>query len=122
MAAAPSPTPSLFDLRSASITLTALVLKVAELPRLAAELKRRYGAGGLFEDEPLLIDVSPLGEDTVPDFAGLLPLLHSHGLRAIAIRGGGAAQARAAAAAGLIVLPEVVSAGPAVESRAPGNT
>ena len=93
----------IFDLKSTAWTLTALRLQSADLVALVAALDERFGdTPGLFDDDPLVIDLSPLREaDAVVDIAGLLPHLRRHRLVPIAAQGGSDAQMAAARAAGL---------------------
>jgi septum site-determining protein MinC len=96
------------ELRSAALTLMAVVLKTSDLDALADELEQRADAmPGLFDDEPVAVDLSALREgDALPDFDALVVLLCQHGMRPIAARGGNAVQMAAARAAGLIEAPE----------------
>jgi septum site-determining protein MinC len=96
------------ELRSAALTLMAVVLKTGDLDALAGELDRRaHAMPGLFDDEPVAVDLSLLREGAeVPDFHGLVVLLCQHGMRPIAVRGGNAVQMLAARSAGLIEAPE----------------
>ena len=98
------------ELRSAALTLMAVVLKTSDLDVLADELEQRADAmPGLFDDEPVAIDLTALRDgDAVPDFGALVVLLCQHGMRPIAARGGNEVQMAAARAAGLIEAPEGV--------------
>jgi len=99
---------SLLELRSAALTLVAVVLKTTDLSVLAQELTERVAATpGLFDNDPVAIDLSRVREACDPiDFGALLALLRSHHLVPVAARGGNAGQMAAAAAAGLAELPE----------------
>jgi septum site-determining protein MinC len=110
---------SVVDLKSAALTLVALVIKTADLDRLAEGLRERFDdAPALLDGEPVAIDLAALREaDTPVDFPALLELLRSHAMLPIAARGGSPAQMEAAAAAGLI---EAHGAAPArAETAAP---
>jgi septum site-determining protein MinC len=98
------------ELRSAALTLMAVVLKTSDLDVLADELEQRADAmPGLFDDEPVAIDLTALRDgEAVPDFDALVVLLCQHGMRPIAARGGSEAQMTAARSAGLIEAPEGV--------------
>jgi septum site-determining protein MinC len=102
-----------FDLKSTAWTLTALRLQVADLATLAAALDARFAdSPGLFDNDPVAIDLSPLRDsDAVVDIAGLLPHLRRHGLVAIAAQGGNPAQMAAARAAGLAEAPDGPASG-----------
>ena len=101
-----------FDLKSTAWTLTALRLQTADLGLLVAALDARFGDNpGLFDNDPLVIDLRPLRDaDTEFDIAGLLPHLRRHRLVPIAAQGGSDAQMAAARAAGLA---EALDAAPA---------
>lgn len=107
----------IFDLKSTAWTLTALRLQSADLAALVAALDDRFGDNpGLFDNDPLVIDLSPLREaDVVVDIAGLLPHLRRHRLVPIAAQGGSDAQMAAARAAGLA---EALDAAPAEAATA----
>ena len=100
VAANASPT---FELKSAALTLVALVLKTTDLALLAQALDQRFGdAPGLFDQDPVAIDLSFVRDATEPiDFAALIALLRGHKMLPIAAKGGSAAQMDAALAAGL---------------------
>ena len=102
-----------FDLKSTAWTLTALRLQVADLATLAAALDARFAdSPGLFDNDPVAIDLSPLRDSAaLVDIAGLLPHLRRHGLVAIAAQGGNPAQMAAARAAGLAEAPDGPASG-----------
>jgi septum site-determining protein MinC len=112
------PATSPFDLKSTAWTLTALRLQTADVAAFAASLAARVAeAPGLFDDDPVVLDLSPLREsgDEV-DFPALLACLRANRLQPIAVQGGNAAQTAAAQAAGL---PEALDAAPAAKWSAP---
>ncbi len=96
------------ELKSAALTLMAVVLKTADLEALADELEQRASVmPGLFDDEPVAIDLSGVRDaDAAIDFEALLALLRRHRMRPLAVRGGNEAQMAAAVAAGLLDAPE----------------
>lgn len=96
------------ELRSAAMTLMAVVLKTTDVEALAEELARRSAAmPGLFDDEPVAVDLSCVREADEPiDFLALLALLRLHRMRPLAVRGGSAGQMATAIAAGLLEAPE----------------
>ena len=104
------PPASRLELRSAVLNVMALVLKSTDLSQLADELSQRACAmPGLFDDEPVAVDLSCVRSDDAPiDFIALMALLSLHGMRPLAVRGGSAAQMAAAVDAGLIEAPEGV--------------
>ena len=110
---------SVLDLKSAALTLVALVIKTADLTQLAAALHERFGdAPALLDGEPVAIDLAALREaDTALDFPALIALLRAHAMQPIAARGGSPAQMQAAMEAGLV---EAHGSAPVrVESAAP---
>src|SRR5438067_5930733 len=79
-----------FDLKSASLTLVALLLKTTDLAELAEELEHRFSdAPDLFDNDPVVIDLSPVCEavDAV-DFPALIALLRERKLLPVAAKGG----------------------------------
>ena len=103
--------PATFEIKSATLPLVSLLLKTADLRALAAELTARFGdAPDFFDNDPLVLDLSPLqshGESAI-DFPALLDLLHCYRVLPIAVRGGSTAQMRAALAAGLASAPDAL--------------
>ena len=107
VAAAAKPS-SVLELRSAALTLVAVVLKTTDLSVLSHELAERVAATpGLFDDDPVAVDLSRVREACEPiDFGALITLLRGHRLAPVAARGGNAEQMSAAAAAGLAEAPD----------------
>lgn len=96
--------PPIFDLKSASLPLVALVLKTADLDDLRTELHTRLGdTPNFFSHDPVLIELAPVREiaDPAIDFAALANLLRSYRMNPIAVRGGSPEQHAAALEAGL---------------------
>jgi len=104
--------PATFEIKSANLPLVALLLKSAELADLARDLAQRFGdVPDFFDQDPLLVDLSPLqdsGQDAELDFPALLELLRAYRLLPLAVRGGSAAQLAAAQAAGLVPAAEAL--------------
>jgi septum site-determining protein MinC len=99
--------PATFEIKSAQLPLVALLLKSADLTRLAAEFAQRFGdMPDFFDHDPLLIDLTPLQAGVQAgcpvDFPALCALLRQHRLQPVAVRGGNEAQTAAALLAGLI--------------------
>jgi septum site-determining protein MinC len=124
--------PATFEIKSANLPLVALLLKSTDIARLGEELAQRFGdMPDFFDQDPLVIDLSPLqvvqaaGLDTALAFAALADLLRQYRLQPIAVRGGSDAQTAAALAAGLILAPDaIVQRSPAPQpepSRAPAQ-
>lgn len=109
MAAVPTtPAPAVFDLKSASLTLVALLLRSADPKVLADAFEARFGdTPGLFDRDPVVLDLTPLADLAEPvDFEALVELMQRYKLRPIAAKGGNAAQMEAALAAGLVEAPQ----------------
>jgi septum site-determining protein MinC len=108
VAATPAKNTPLLELKSASLTLVALVLRSADLAVLAADLaEREVATPGIFDKDPVAIDLWRVRESEEPiDFIALISLLRSHNLVPVAARGGSAEQMAAAAAAGLAEAPD----------------
>ena len=115
-----------FELKSASLSVVALVLRTADVAALTNAMDAQFGGSpGLFSHDPVVIDLSQLppadGDAPGPDFDALLALLRRYKMLPVAARGGTPAQMDAAQAAGLSEAPaaEVSSApAPAVAERA----
>jgi septum site-determining protein MinC len=102
--------PAPYTLRTAALTMVAVVLSTADVRELAERLAARPVDPQLDQD-PVALDLSKLREQAAPiDFEALLALLRGHGLRPIAVRGGHPEQMEAARAAGLFEVPESVAA------------
>jgi septum site-determining protein MinC len=105
--------PAAFEIKSANLPLVSLLLKSPDLALLAQELAARYGdIPDFFDNEPLVLDLSPLQAahaGAALDYAALLPLLRQYRVLPIAARGGSAAQMDAAQAAGLVAAPDAVA-------------
>ena len=105
-------TPPIVDLKSATLTLVAVVLKTTDLTLLAQELTERFGASAdFFNQDPVVIDLSPVQADAkaIP-FAHLIALLREHRMVPVAVKGGSPAQMAAAQAVGLFEAPDGPSA------------
>lgn len=103
---------ALFDLKSASLTLEAFLLRTGNLTALAKAMDERFGATpDLFDGEPVVIDLTHLASlDVAIDFPALVGLLTQYKLKPVAVRGATTRQAEAARASGLAEAPE--GAGP----------
>lgn len=99
---------AVLELRSAALTLIAVVLKTTDLDVLSIELEQRASVmPGLFEDEPVAIDLSSVRDIDEPiDFPNLLALFRRHRMLPMAARGGSPEQMTAAFAHGLVEAPE----------------
>jgi septum formation inhibitor MinC len=79
---------AILELRSAALTLIAVVLKITDLDILAAELEQRASVmPGLFDDEPVAIDLSRVRDlDEPVAFDELIALLRRHRMVPLAVR------------------------------------
>jgi len=98
---------AVFEFKSATLPLVAVILKTAKLDVLANALDAQLAdSPDFFEQEPVVIDLSQLqddGDSDGIDFTALRALLARHQTQPIAVRGGSDAQHAAARAAGLSV-------------------
>ena len=97
-----------FDLKSASLPVVAVVLKTTDAAQFAVDLADRVAdAPGFFDQDPVLIDLTPVREAEEPiDFAAITEQLREHRTLPVAVRGGSPAQMEAARAAGLAAAPD----------------
>jgi septum site-determining protein MinC len=104
----------LFELKSASLALVALILKTARLAELETQFVQRLGpATEFFNHDPVVVDLSLVtdaGADI--DFAGLMALMRRYSMVPVAVRGGTPEQTAAALACGLCEAPPVVPPDP----------
>jgi septum site-determining protein MinC len=111
--------PATFEIKSANLPLVALLLKSTDLQALAGELAGRFGdIPDFFEDDPLVIDLSPLRGEGDVDFPALVKLLRGYRVAPVAVKGGSGAQMRAAAGAGLAKGEDVVEIASALAAPA----
>jgi septum site-determining protein MinC len=97
-AIAGAPLPALFELRSASLTLEALLLRTRDLAALRHSLDEHFATlPGAFDGEPVLLDLGAAPDEAEPlDLPALVELLRGH--------------REAAASLGLIEAPETSGA------------
>ena len=103
LSAAPPAAPSAFELKSAALTLVAVVLKTTDLARLSEALDERFGhTPELFDNDPVAIDLSFVRDAAEPiDFVVLVHLLRGHKMLPVAVKAGSLQQMEDARAAGL---------------------
>ena len=124
-------TKAVFEFKSATLPLIAVILKTTDLGVLAEALDAQLAdSPDFFEQEPVVIDLSQLPEASAEagalDFEALRGLLARHQTQPIAVRGGSETQHAAARAAGLVVTdmpaapaPRPAEPPPATPSPAP---
>src|SRR5579864_6912145 len=85
-------TKAVFEFKSATLPLIAVILKTTDLGVLAEALDAQLAdSPDFFEQEPVVIDLSQLGEDEASadiDFPALREMLARHQTQPIAVRGG----------------------------------
>lgn len=100
--------PATFEIKSANLPLVALLLKSTDLAALADELKARFSdIPEFFDNDPLVIDLTPVGGAGEIDFGELLHLLRGYRVMPVAVRGGSQEQMAAALLKGLAVANEL---------------
>ncbi len=109
---------SSFEIKSANLPLVALLLKSPDLALLTQALAQRFGdIPDFFDNDPLLIDLSPVAAaGTAIDFEALLALLKPYRVLPLAVRGGSDQQMAAAQAVGLAPAPDALLARPPKET------
>jgi septum site-determining protein MinC len=113
MAVASRANAAAFQLKSAALTLVSVVLRTPDLQQLARELDERLAhTPELFDQDPVVIDVTPVRDETI-DFHALCDVLRRHRMRPVAVKGASEGQLEAARAADLGDAPE----GPATAAR-----
>ncbi len=126
-ASAARSTRAVFEFKSATLPLIAVILKTSDLDLLAEALDAQLDdSPDFFEQEPVVIDLSQLeesgDEDAAEiDFDRLRQLLARHQTQPIAVRGGTDEQHAAARAAGLSIaaMPVAPPARPPAPTEAP---
>lgn len=104
--------PATFEIKSANLPLVALLLKSADLQQLQAELQDRFGdIPAFFDNDPMVIDLSPLKEGEV-DFDALVGVLKTYRVLPVAVKGGSQAQMEKALRAGLAFANDAVASSP----------
>jgi len=102
MVVAPS-APQAFELKSATLSLVAVILKTTDMVQVSHALDERFGdAPGLFDHDPVVIDLALVRDSLEPiDFVVLTQLLRGHRMLPVAVRSGNSQQLEDALAAGL---------------------
>lgn len=99
-----------FEIKSAQLSLVALLLKTGDLSTLMVDLVQQFGPGGespdFFDLDPVVIDFSHLTIQTlVPDWTALLTAIRSCRLVPVAVRGCQGDLLLTAKVAGLVEVP-----------------
>lgn len=117
-AASPANASALFDLKSASLSLEAFLLKTGNIQALGQAMAERFGdTPDFFNNDPVVIDLTHLASlDATVNFDALIALLTSFKLKPVAVRGGTVKQTAAAQEAGLGEAPDSHAAPARVET------
>jgi septum site-determining protein MinC len=109
---------ALFDLKSASLSLEAFLLKTGNIQALAQAMAERFGdTPDFFSNDPVVIDLTHLASlDVTVNFDALIQLLTGFKLKPVAVRGGTVKQTAAAQEAGLSEAPDGHAASARVET------
>ncbi|MEJ6021343.1 septum site-determining protein MinC [Ramlibacter sp. PS4R-6] len=100
--------PATFEIKSANLPLVSLLVKSTDLAAMAEELKARFGeVPEFFDNDPMVLDLSPLGGQGEVDFGELLHLLRGYRVQPVAVRGGSAEQMEQGVLKGLAVANEL---------------
>lgn len=107
-AASPANASALFDLKSASLSLEAFLLKTGNIQALGQAMAERFGdTPDFFSNDPVVIDLTHLASlDATVNFEALIELLTRFKLKPVAVRGGTVKQTAAAQEAGLGEAPD----------------
>lgn len=101
-----SPQSHCYDIKSADLSLLALVLKTTDIQAISQALEQQLAESpGFFEQDPVIIDVASLHADSDEgafNLESLLPLLRQHGLLPLAIKGAQSALLNQAKGLGLV--------------------
>lgn len=91
-----------YDIKSADLPLVAFQLKTGDVQAVAQALAMQLAeTPNFFDQDATLLDLDSLGEGPSPDFAALITVLQSHGLRPVAVKTGQLDWLEQAKAAGL---------------------
>ena len=103
--ASEDPSNSCYEIKSADLSLVALLLKTTDIAMVSRALKHQMAENpGFFDQDPVVIDVSALTllEDETIDLARLMAVLREHALVPLAIKGAPPALLHLAKGAGLV--------------------
>ena len=100
-----SATAAVYEIKSADLPLLAFQLKSTDLHAVAQALQAQLEESpGFFDQDPVLLDLDALPEDTGnPDMAALCQLLAQHSLRPVAVKSARADWVAAARQTGLVL-------------------
>jgi septum site-determining protein MinC len=103
-----------FEIKSANLPLVSLLLKSPDLDRLSEDLQRRFGElPEFFDNDPLVIDLTPLKGEAEVDFHRLVAMLRQYRVKPVAVKGGSEGAMKKAEEAGLAAANEATLVVPA---------
>jgi septum site-determining protein MinC len=103
--ASEDPSNPCYEIKSADLSLVALLLKTTDIAEVSRALKQQMAESpGFFDQDPVVIDVSGLGlvDDETIDLKDLMVVLREHALVPLAIKGAPASLLSLAKGAGLV--------------------
>ena len=100
-----SATAAVYEIKSADLPLLAFQLKSTDVQAVALALQAQLEESpGFFDQDPVLLDLDALPEDSaLPDISALCQLLVQHGLRPVAVKSARADAVAAARQSGLVL-------------------
>ena len=100
-----SATAAVYEIKSADLPLLAFQLKSTDLQAVALALQAQLEESpGFFDQDPVLLDLDALPEDSaLPDVSALCQLLVQHGLRPVVVKSARADAVAAARQSGLVL-------------------
>lgn len=76
-----------YEIKSADLPLVAFQLKTSDVRAVAEGLALQLAeTPNFFDQDPAILDLDALGDGPAPDFAALVAVLQSHGLRPLAVK------------------------------------
>ena len=103
--ASEDPSNPCYEIKSADLSLVALLLKTTDIAEVSRALKQQLAESlGFFDQDPVVIDVSALAlvDDETIDLVRLMAVLREHALVPLAIKGAPPALLHLAKGAGLV--------------------
>lgn len=91
----------LIEFKGTSLPVVAVTLRSVDAAQLGEAARKLFGDDAFFDGDAALLELSQLDETTVADWAAVIGVFKTHGLRVIGVRGGNDALRRHAETAGL---------------------
>jgi septum site-determining protein MinC len=108
--ASEDPSNPCYEIKSADLSLVALLLKTTDIAEVSRALKQQMAESpGFFDQDPMVIDVTGLNllDDETIDLARLMAVLHEYALVPLAIKGASPALMHLAKGVGLVDASDV---------------